>query len=110
MTCAWLTVLINLVPEIKSERHGYAIFWVFISWIDSNGRHILRERALRAEHDQPMWKQVLNDRANWPIASGEPFVAPSNAVQAEIQLQLSVTIDSQPEAFIDQVEFTPIRR
>jgi hypothetical protein len=57
-----------------------------------------------------MWRQVVNDRPVWPVAAGEPYTAPANATHAEIRLQLTVNFDSQPEVFIDQVEFTPTRR
>lgn len=64
--------------------------------------------------DQPTWATMTNDRAVWPIPSGEPYPAPANATYAEISLALGVRdikqFDKQLEVFIDQVEFAPIRR
>jgi hypothetical protein len=100
----------GLGPKISGGRPGYVLFSGGISWLDGNGRVIRGEDAFRQQTDQPMWRQVLNDRAVWPVAAGEPYTAPANATHAEIRLQLTVNFDSQPEVFIDQVEFTPTRR
>jgi hypothetical protein len=101
----------GLIPEMGgSGRAGYVFFTGSISWLDGNGREIRREEAFRHSSDQPRWRQIFNDRSVWPVAAGQPYTAPANATQAEIRLNLTVNFDSQPEVYIDQVEFTPIRQ
>ncbi len=101
----------GLIPEMGgSGRAGYVFFTGSISWLDGNGREIRREEAFRHSSDQPRWRQIFNDRSVWPVAAGQPYTAPANATQAEIRLNLTVNFDSQPEVFIDQVEFFPVRR